>query len=91
MKPPKKAIKPMMIRNIPCIPSKATTITFPGEGFLRDACNNESLSIDGISPKQNSGAGALPYKLLQTQYHGLTSGAGVSTGVTFCSGNSAAC
>ncbi len=43
-KPPKKAIKPMMIRNIPCVPSKATTITFP-EGFLRDAFINELLPI----------------------------------------------
>jgi len=81
----------MMIRNTPYIPSKATTIAFPGGGFLREAGNNASFCIDGISPKQNPGAGALPYKLFQTHYHGLTSGAGVSTGVTFCSGNSAAC
>src|SRR2546421_7930578 len=47
----------MMIRKRPCIPSKATTTTSPGGGFLRDACNEAPFSIDGISPMRKLSPG----------------------------------
>src|SRR5437868_9596459 len=89
MKPPKKAIKPMMIRNKPCIPNKATTITLPGRGFLRDACNDVSLFIDRISPMQKLGPGGTSRRVLQTQRQSLRPGTGVSVDVTCCPGNGA--
>lgn len=45
------------------IASKATTITFPGGGFLRDACNDASFSINGISPMQKPGPGGTSLRI----------------------------
>src|SRR6266568_4551193 len=66
----------MMIRNIPCIPSKATTITFPGGGFLRDACNDASVSIDEISPMQKPGPGGTSLRAASNSMSGADTGGG---------------
>src|SRR5437016_11822980 len=78
-----------MIRNKPCIPNKATTITLPGRGFLRDAWNDVSFFIDRISPMQKLGPGGTSRRLLQTQCQSLRPGTGVSVEVTCCPGNGA--
>src|SRR5215472_13850675 len=76
MKPPKKAIRPMMIRNRPCNASKATTITFPGGGCFRHICNDGSVSMDGILLCEIPGPGGTSLQAASNLMYGADTGGG---------------
>src|SRR5690242_3941725 len=80
----------MMIRKIPCIPSKAVTITFP-EGFLRNAFIILLTNLETAWTSFVERAIRLFYTLLPTQRQGLALGAGVSVGATCGPGDRADC
>src|SRR5258707_6968834 len=66
----------MMIKNRPCVASKATTITFPVGGFLRDACIDASVSIDGISPMRKFGPGSTSLQATSNSMSGSSTSGG---------------